>query len=113
MPVLDSQDARKQFRSKLQAEEDKSSRDHYFYIFRIGDTVVATTKISRSPRHTISDDLVARMARQLGVTAKALADAVSCELTAENFYRLMAMGVPFRKRSRRQAPSSSPTTRAR
>lgn len=98
MAVLDSQEARRQFTSKLDAEEDASPKDHYFYIFRLGDTVAATTKISRGPRHTISDDLVARMARQLGVSGKALSEAVSCELSAEDFYRLMAMGVPFRKR---------------
>ena len=112
MAVLDSQEARRQFRSKLRAEEDASSRDHYFYLFRIGDTVVATTKISRGPRHTISDDLVARMARQLGVTAKALADAVSCGLKTNNFYKLMAIGVPFRKRLQKQT-SFDPRARRR
>lgn len=98
MAVLDSQEARRQFTSKLSAEEDASNRDHYFFIFRLGDTVAATTKISRKPRHTISDDLVARMARQLGVTARALSEAVDCELSAEDFYRLMAMGTPFHRR---------------
>ena len=99
MPNLDSQEARRQFKSKLQAEEDTTSRDHYFYFFRIGDTFVASTKISRGPRHTISDDLVARMARQLGMTARALADAVKCSLEVDDFYRLLAVGVPFRKRA--------------
>lgn len=105
MPVLDSGEARVQFKSKLQAEEDASSKDHYFYIFRIGDRIVATTKISRGPRHTISDDLVTRMARQLGVTAKALADAVKCPLEAEAFYKLMAMGIPFRRRLEKKTTS--------
>jgi hypothetical protein len=97
MPVLDSEEARRQFASKLGAEEDSSTKDHYFYIFRLGDTVAATTKISRKPRHTISDDLVTRMARQLGVTAGALSEAVSCQLDSQSFYRLMARGIPFRK----------------
>lgn len=100
MPNLDSQEARRQFKSKLKAEEDASSGDHYFYLFRIGDSIVASTKISRKPRHTISDDLVARMARQLGVSSNGLAEAVTCGLDADGFYRLLAVGVPFRRRTR-------------
>lgn len=105
MPNLDSQEVRRQFKSKLKAEEDDSSKDHYFYLFRIGNTIVASTKISRKSRHTISDDLVARMARQLGVSSNALAGAVTCSLETDGFYKLLAMGVPFRKRTRKKKPS--------
>ncbi len=78
MAVLDSQEARRQFRGKLAAVEDtKASRDHYFYFFHVGTTATVSTKISIGPRHTIADDLVARMARQLGVTSTVLHDAVS------------------------------------
>ncbi|GEM_PF-2654093 len=98
MPVLDSQETRRQFKSKLRAEEDASAKGHYFYLFRLGDTIVATTKASRGSRQTISNDLVARMAHQLGVTPNALAEAIRCTLQTDSFYKLISMGVPFRER---------------
>lgn len=100
MPNLDSEETRRQFKTKLQAEEDASSRDHYFYFFRLGDRVVARTKVSRGPRHTIDNGLIARMARQLGVSTGALTGAVRCSLDAAGFYRLLAMGVSWRTQYR-------------
>lgn len=100
MPTLDSAETHRAFTGKLGAEEDPSRGDHRFYVFRVGTTVVATTKISRGSRHTISDDLVARMARQLGVTSNALSQAVSCSLGKTAFHRLLAAGVPFKQRPR-------------
>lgn len=97
MATLDSAEARRQFVGKLGAEEDSHSADHNLYFFKLGTTYVASTKISKGPRHTIDDDLTSRMARQLGVASTALAQAVQCTLDRDSFYQLLALGTPYHR----------------
>lgn len=87
------QELRSTFRGKCGAEED-SSRDHVWYVFRVGHEAYATTKVSHG-RGDISNRVAGRIARQIGLTQRELGDLVACRLSAANFHASLVANGPF------------------
>ena len=87
MPALRKQDLRATFRNKCRAEE--THRDHVWFHFLVGDTVYAQTKVSHG-RGDVDVRIVGRIARQVGLSQRELADLVSCTLSADSFYGNLA-----------------------
>ena len=84
MPALDSNDVRSALKNKLGCQEQ--STDHYRDIlYDEAGRILATTKVSHGPKHTIGDNLIPKMARQikLGTTANFVA-LVRCTKSRED-----------------------------
>lgn len=84
MATLDSEETRRQLKTKLRCEEDVG-KDHIVFTLRDMDgTILARTRISHGPRHDIGDSLVCRMARQLRLgTSGNLVGMVDCTKTQQ------------------------------
>ena len=87
MPTFRKQDLRRTFRAKCQAEE--TVRDHVWFHFRVSDTVFAQTKVSHG-RGSVDVRIAGRIARQVGLNQRQLAELVSCQLDADAFYANLA-----------------------
>jgi alpha-galactosidase len=61
---------------------------HQIYILRIGGKQVARTLISHGVRE-IGDDLMAMMARQMGITLFQLKKIIAGKMGREEYYRLL------------------------
>ena len=61
---------------------------HRIYILRIGGKQVARTLISHGVRE-IGDDLMAMMARQMGITLSQLKKIIAGKMGREEYYRLL------------------------
>jgi hypothetical protein len=61
---------------------------HQIYILRIGGRQVARTLISHGARE-IGDDLMAMMARQMGMTLSQLKKIIAGKIDREEYYRLL------------------------
>ena len=61
---------------------------HQIYILRFGGKQVARTLISHGVRE-IGDDLMAVMARQMGITSPELKEIIAGKMARENYYRLL------------------------
>jgi hypothetical protein len=61
---------------------------HQIYILRIGERQVARTLISHGARE-IGDDLMATMARQMGMTLSQLKKIIAGKIDREEYYRLL------------------------
>ncbi len=61
---------------------------HQIYILRIEGKQVARTLISHGVRE-IGDDLMAMMARQMGITLSRLKKIVAGKMSREEYYRLL------------------------
>jgi len=61
---------------------------HQIYILRIGGKQVARTLISHGVRE-IGDDLLAMMARQMGITLSQLKKIIAGKMEREEYYRLL------------------------
>lgn len=70
------------------------ARDHVWFHFRIGDTIYAQTKVSHG-RGDIDSRIAGRIARQIGLSQRALVDLVSCRMDAEAFYANLAEKGPL------------------
>lgn len=89
MPSLESDELDQVLVVKLGCERDESG-DHIQFFVYDGGRVVARTKISHGPKHTISSPLVTKMARQLKLsTAGNLVALVNCSLEREDCLEIM------------------------
>ena len=61
---------------------------HQIYILKIGGKQVARTLISHGVRE-IGDDLMAMMARQMGITLSQLKKIIAGKMGREEYYRLL------------------------
>ena len=61
---------------------------HQIYILRLGGKQVARTLISHGVRE-IGDDLMAVMARQMGITLSELKKIIAGKMAREEYYRLL------------------------
>lgn len=61
---------------------------HQIYILRLGGKQVARTLISHGVRE-IGDDLMAVMARQMGMTLSELKKIIAGKMAREEYYRLL------------------------
>lgn len=61
---------------------------HQVYVLRLGGKQVARTLISHGVRE-IGDDLMAVMARQMGITLSQLRKIIAGEMDREEYYRLL------------------------
>ena len=61
---------------------------HQIYILRIGGKQVARTLISHGARE-IGDDLMATMARQMGITLSQFKKIIAGKMSREEYYRLL------------------------
>jgi hypothetical protein len=83
MAALDSDRVRTALETKLGCKPDET--DHHRFVLRDEDgTILASTKISHGPKHSIGPTLIAKMARQirLGTSANFVA-MVKCPLTRD------------------------------
>jgi thiamine monophosphate kinase len=72
---------------KFHFAEEAGSK-HEKYVLRVGNRKAAMTFFSRS--HTdISDGLLSKIARQLGVDSKTLLEMVDCTVSNEDYLRLL------------------------
>lgn len=61
---------------------------HQIYVLRIGGRQVARTLISHGARE-IGDDLMATMARQMGITLSQFKKITAGKMSREEYYRLL------------------------
>lgn len=81
MASLDSDKVDAALENKLGCEVDRTHADHNIYYVRENEVFLARTKISKGPKHTLSDTLVMLMARQLQVGGSGnLAKLVRCTM---------------------------------
>ena len=90
MAILDSEETRRQLRTKLGCHED-IGKDHILFILRdTNGTILGRTKISHGPRHDIGDRLVCLMARQLRLgTSGNLVGMVACSKTQQECLKII------------------------
>lgn len=67
-------------------------RRHRVYLLKVADRTIAQTLMSHGA-HEIDDSLIARMARQAGLTPHQFRDLVDCPLTREAYLRLLGIDV--------------------
>src|SRR6266567_8412571 len=85
MASLDSDKVDAALEGKLGCEVDRKKKDHNFFWVKENDVVLARTKISKGPKHTLSDNLVTMMARQLQLgVAGNLVKFVGCTLCKDD-----------------------------
>src|SRR2546422_10225898 len=85
MASLDSDKVAAALENKLGCEVDRKKRDHNYFWVKEDDVVLARTKISKGPKHTLPDYLVTMMARQLQLgVAGNLVKLVGCALDKED-----------------------------
>ena len=89
--TLKKQDLRRTFNTKCLGQE-RTDRDHVRYVFRIGGTVYARTKVSHG-RGDVRRDIASKIARQVGLSRVELDNLVDCTFDRENFFdRLREVG---------------------
>lgn len=76
----------------------RADGDHYVYKLEIDGQYVARTKFSGSHKQ-LSDDLVAAVARQIGLTSPQLRQMVSCTIDRSGYLQIL------------EQAESNPTTR--
>lgn len=90
MAALDSDKVQNLLLNKLGCVPDEG-KDHRYYILKDAKgTILARTKISHGPKHTITDNLVTAMARQIKLgTAKNFVAFVQCTLSKEECLKII------------------------
>lgn len=84
MPILDSEETRRQLTTKLGCEEDPGKRHIVFTLRDTNGTILARTHISHGPRHDIGNSIVCLMAKQLRLgTSGNLVGMVDCTKTRQ------------------------------
>lgn len=68
----------------------RQDRRHRVYLLIAAGCVVAQTPMSHGARE-IDDSLIARMARQTGLTPRQFRDLVNCPLTRKAYLRLLGI----------------------
>jgi hypothetical protein len=100
MPTLESDKVTKALTGKMQAEQVESG-DWYFVISNDEGIFVASTSISKGAKHTLSEQRVSDMKRQLRLsTSKQFVDLVSCPLSREEALKIMESNPPSSSRQR-------------
>lgn len=91
MPPHDRRDIRRALLKKGFREETKG-RDHDVYILETDGKVRAVfTKLSRGTAyHTIGDNLLSKIARQLQVSRPELNDLIACPMDRETYLSVLA-----------------------
>ncbi len=93
MPPLDKRRLISTLGNKVGGEE-VPQRDHVWFRFYVGGIMHATTKVSRGSKKDIAAPVVQRVASQIGLTSRQLADLVSCDMDTNAFYtNLAAKGI--------------------
>jgi hypothetical protein len=100
MPTLESDKVTKALTGKMQAEYVESG-DRYFVISNDEGIFVASTSISKGAKHTLSEQRVSDMKRQLRLsTSKQFVDLVNCPLSREEALKIMESNPPSSSRQR-------------
>jgi hypothetical protein len=90
MAALDSEETRRELTRKLGCQEVREGRHIRFILYDDDGTILTRTHISHRPRHTLPDNLVSRMARQIGLgKASNLVGLVDCSKSGEECLRLV------------------------
>ncbi len=110
MASLESDKVDGALENKLGCEVDRKGRDHNFYWVKENDIVLARTKISKGPKHTLSDTLVTMMARQLQLgVAGNLVKFVACTLSKDGALDIIRAAARGQQSSVSAAKPVSPT----
>jgi hypothetical protein len=90
MATLQSDKLHEALTKKLNCEIDLKKRDHNWYYVRDAGKIVASTFMSKGAKHTISDILVSKMAKQLKVgTSGMLIRFVGCTISREDCLKII------------------------
>jgi hypothetical protein len=70
----------------------RQDRRHRVYLLKVAGHTIAQTLMSHGARE-IDDRLIARMARQTGLTLRQFRDLINCPLTREAYLRLLGIDI--------------------
>ncbi len=107
MATLESDKVDAALETKLGCEVDRKKKDHNYFWVKENNVVLARTKISKGPKHTITENLVTMMARQLQLgVAGNLVKFVGCTLGKDDCLAIIraASGI-------KPAPASKASTK--
>jgi len=95
MATLESDEVDSALGGKLGCEVDRKKRDHNWYWVKDQGRYVTSTKISKGARHTLGNDLVLLMARQLGLgVAGNLVKFVKCKIDKPECMKIILATYP-------------------
>src|SRR5215831_20669573 len=80
MATLDSDKADAALETKMACEVDRKKKDHNYFYVKDGTTFLSSTKISKGAKHTLSDNLVSMMGKQLKLGGGNFAKFVNCTI---------------------------------
>jgi hypothetical protein len=94
MATLQSDKVHTALETKLGCEVDTTKRDHNWYFVNDGQTVLASTKISKGSKHTLDDSMVSKMGKQLKLGGGGnFAKFVVCTLSKDGALALIRASV--------------------
>jgi hypothetical protein len=90
MATLQSDKLHEALTKKMNCEIDLKKRDHNWYYVKDAGKAVASTFMSKGAKHTISDMIVSKMAKQLKVgTSGTLVKFVACTVSKEDCLKII------------------------
>ena len=114
MATLDSDKADAALETKMACEVDRKKKDHNYFYVKDGATFLASTKISKGAKHTLTDNLVSIMGKQLKLGGSNFAKSVNCTIGRDEAIAIIrsSLGLPAAEKASQQADSKTASAKA-